>query len=441
MSICNLLSYLNPFAYFPKTTTQVVDSHREIDLKTWDFEDKKVHLIRHGNKLKSKLICPNRNIYIAPIGLPSNSSIDKAIARIKSLQAFVDANNNVTFDHIYKSKLDSSSYIDTDHWAVTLVDNGKVKKHDPFTWGGHASIIIEKVENNKHIISKVGLAKDGLDIGKINFTEDYHYDSKAIFSKSVTWIRPKHLVEKMISNIEQEKHKSKTQRIPMALRGNGAIGLDDKYHNCFTWARKTLEIAKIHLWKSPSIVSPIIITPKSYIGPNLLTSKEIIWVTIKGSKLKFDITEEIDKIVKGNPWKLAPKANGEPFEEEVISGKIDFRKKDPIIELGTPIIKLIDEKGKILRINAKEIVKKAILDEAFKASVASTAKKVDKFIMGYKYDAIDQDGEKTTENMLALGIMTIGVASVLLGGPQNLIIISGIASSALGIYTKFRSNK
>jgi hypothetical protein len=81
------------------------------------------------------------------------------------------------------------------------------------------------------------------------------------------------------------------------------------------------------------------------------------------------------------------------------------------------------------------------MDEAFKFKVASTAKKVDKFIMDHKVDTVDEDGDPAVENTIGAGLFWAGTIGFFLGGPIALPAIGSFAWGILNTYTAIRNKK
>ncbi len=359
------LSNLYQF-FFPAVNIEQQGLLQEVVVKTWPLIGRDVHLIRSGDRLEYQLTYHHGITKRCVINIPQGKSIEQAIAHLMTLDVSVNDKDIVSFvKKISISQLDSHSIIDNDHWAVTLTDTGKCKIN-PKTWGGHAVLFIEMVENDVYVMKIADLVSGGCgrkgSFGAVDIGELIKFDHKKIKSQSVTWVRSKTLIQQMICDIEQQKLAQDNGGPPvkLALRGQNALLVGELAHNCFTWARETLKIAKIHLWQESTIVAPIVVKPKSLISPNALTSKEIVWVRIRRRKgPKLDITEEIDKLMNGQPWKLAVKENGEPFEETIIENSINMMNyKDPVLE--KLAIKLIDKEGKRLDVDVTEAVKRAI---------------------------------------------------------------------------------
>ncbi|NGX50067.1 MAG: hypothetical protein K940chlam5_01679 [Candidatus Anoxychlamydiales bacterium] len=364
------LSNLYQF-FFPAVNIEQQGHLQEVVVKTWSLIGRDVHLIRSGDRLEYKLTYHHGITKRCVINIPQGKSIEQAIAHLMTLDVSVNDHDIVSFaKKISISQLDNHSIINNDHWAVTLAVAGKCKIN-PKTWGGHAVLFIEMVENDVYVMKIADLVSGGCGkkgcFGAVDIGELSKFDHKKIKSQSVTWVRSKTLIQQMICDIEQQKLAQDNGSTPvkLALRGQNAFLVGEIAHNCFTWARETLKIANIHLWQESTIVTPIAIIPKSVISPTSLSSKEriIVQIKINGSNLKkFDITQEIDAFVEHRPWKLALNDKGEimNLRADCIVDQNDerFNRKSD-----TLIIKLIVDDEKVLEIDVTKLIKRKVREE------------------------------------------------------------------------------
>lgn len=108
-------------------------------------------------------------------------------------------------------------------WALTLIDAGK-SRADPFTWGGHAELLIEGVKQGRYFVwmAHVKAGKDGVaEIILLDKTE-----TKISYAgKSDTWIRDSYLVQNMIDRIKLEicKQNQGNPQVFFNLRGGDAL--------------------------------------------------------------------------------------------------------------------------------------------------------------------------------------------------------------------------
>ena len=113
------------------------------------------------------------------------------------------------------------------------------------TWGGHAAIYIEMVEIDQYSMLRAHLTTEGIRLDQLKT-----FNPSRIASKSVTWIRPRKTVERMLSRIkwqilEQEKGQ---QPVCLDMRGRGSIGVSRdssiNAQNCLDYAFDSLKYAR-----------------------------------------------------------------------------------------------------------------------------------------------------------------------------------------------------
>ncbi len=297
-----------------------------------------VQLVRLGNTLKYAIIPPVGLTIKLPVVLPDpvvlqnelgvrdrmsiENIIKSIIEKLNNLECVLGLDNIVRF----KSEIDKEILIDNDNWALTLINGGlPYSTSNPLTWGGHANIYIESMENGVPFLRRAHLVSSRTDSYTGHISMKYiKYDLNEVNSKSVTWLRSREKVEKMIRNIEHDIESQCQGYFPVGLdlRGQGARGvkyIDDNgnvIHNCYTWAKSKLELADLFLYQGASTDvldrTSILKMPKLRINHDSVYSRERI------APLGIDITEELHEILGKKPWKLIKIQTGLNQEQQQI---------------------------------------------------------------------------------------------------------------------------
>ena len=160
------------------------------------------------------------------------------------------------------SRADPKVIVENDKWAVTLVDIGSCER-PMSTWGGHAGILIEGIEENLPFTQLIDFMPIKKHQARVRIIEWPGSTEIPYSSKGQTFLRTKDKVKTMMAAIRAER--DATASIPMAfnLRGIDAIQLSgNPAHNCFSWAREKLTLAGIE--STPGLISLIATFPKQY---------------------------------------------------------------------------------------------------------------------------------------------------------------------------------
>ena len=244
---------------------------------TWSLNEKNVRLVRLGDKLEYELITPQKPLKKGSISIFPGKTIEDTIAYFKTLEPIVDNNNNdVKF--VKKSKLDGYSIIDNENWAVTMADFGKRKWH-LIKWEVYPVLFIETLKNSEYTIYMAFLSKEKLPKrhSVMRQIDEKEFNQIKFESKSVTWIRPKNLIQQMMSDIQNEKllHQER-EKIS---------------YNSIEWTKKTLESAKIS--SQFSVIQSI----------DLLESSSMVMTSVNSSIIQVgskSITDYAFKAYKSN---------------------------------------------------------------------------------------------------------------------------------------------
>ncbi|HEU63853.1 MAG: hypothetical protein KR126chlam4_00790 [Candidatus Anoxychlamydiales bacterium] len=324
MSIPYLLSYFNPFSYFP--SKPILEEYEELSEPRWVVAGEEIRIIRHGEDLNylvvdlisGKII---RQRYIDKYGRSADEVIDY-FKRGVSPEVMEDG--NIDFVTAFRSQLDSTNIITENEWAITMAD---VLACDPNpieygSWAGHAVLYIERVINKKYHLDRVHLGiTTGSNKPKVVFTPIPNFDRTRLQNQTETWIKSAEKIKKMISAIEEDILRQDSGGIGILFNRRGSDALlwktreinGEIYYkeNCYTYLREKVKLAGIDLVSGKS--SLIMTAPKTNIDPASLNSKARVYVAIADisaaenpSRLPFinrmlDITQVINYSVKG--WK------------------------------------------------------------------------------------------------------------------------------------------
>jgi len=155
--------------------------------------------------------------------------------------------------------LDKHVKIDNEHYAITLIDSGVSKHSDPYTWGGHAAILVEGLKGDKYFMKIAHLrkgSKKGAGIVLLDDIKDPIQLRKV--SNSETWRRDRSKAQFMLEQVQKEidDQDSGKSEVHFSLFGKNSIfnvltqigspriSLKD---NCFSWTRDKLFFADIEL--------------------------------------------------------------------------------------------------------------------------------------------------------------------------------------------------
>ena len=154
---------LNRAAPIPQSNAQNQDPG--VVLHTWYLDAKRVRLFRTGDVLEWELTYTIGNPKRGFVRLPQGRSVENCIEHLKTLTPVVVALDRVEFRRpeqvvapvqpratieSARSQLDPETVVDSNFWAVTLTDTFSSELFEPLTWGGHAAIYLEGVENGRY---------------------------------------------------------------------------------------------------------------------------------------------------------------------------------------------------------------------------------------------------------------------------------------------------
>jgi hypothetical protein len=184
-----------------------------------------------------------------------------------------------------------SSSVSWDKWAVTLIDTGIAQSDNPFTWGGHAGLVIEGLHKGDYFIYFAHfLAKNG---GSVLLHDEKHHPFtqyeiiKKCERKSETWIKAHFQVKEMLDCIRAER--DRTVQIPkFQIVGKESIFARSHAHNCITWAIEKLKILDIELPNDPN--SWLVTYPKNFTKP--LDKSKYLWVDLSTEEL-MELSEDL----------------------------------------------------------------------------------------------------------------------------------------------------
>ena len=176
----------------------------------------------------------------------------------------------------YVSLLDKNVFLDEDSWAVTLADLGTSEFRSSSTWGGHAVIIIEAIENDEYHVWRGDLIEGINGLAKARFWEISTETLMAELEnhpRTETYGRHRSLVQIMKNQIELEAARSTDGKPIGFINGNpirfgltGMTSLQGEFRNCTTWARERASLADID--DSLNIMFFGLQTPGFYINPS-----------------------------------------------------------------------------------------------------------------------------------------------------------------------------
>lgn len=210
-------------------------------------------MVTHKGTLLEKNKCASTTIemfktFFENNALNSPSYNEYCIAALKRFQIHAIKKNKSDIKpfQVYVKSISAQSYIEKKieisffYWAVTLIADGRGSQ------GNHAAIIIEGLDdNNQYFIHKAEFDGKNIKSEKINENEAFYEE------RTEVWIRNNASVRNMLDLIEKQK------KNPPSFSLLGADSMFSSKHNCFTWAKKMLKIADIHL---PRNLCPIIIS-------------------------------------------------------------------------------------------------------------------------------------------------------------------------------------
>ncbi len=233
-----------------------VDSPEWIVVKAWDLgNDKEVRLKRFEDNL-SAVHGLGINAKVSPLEIPQGFTADEVVDELSTQRPFINLDGSVTFQYAEKSKLSDDVFVTEDKWAVTVADLNQCAS-DPISWGGHAVIVIESVDETGYKMRRadiVGVAKQDYPLlsngmRKILLPED--------FPRTKTFLRSKESVERMIAQIELEKIKFEEGNPLVFFNPMGGPGdRSERVYNCMEWAVKTISLANIRLVSGLGITTP-----------------------------------------------------------------------------------------------------------------------------------------------------------------------------------------
>jgi hypothetical protein len=208
----------------------------------WFHEGKEAAVFEHGGQVLWRLsegpstsFSPAENLP----HLPSKDRVWRFRAQTLNLGREASSGDDLPIKRdFFISSLDPKCVVSEKFWTVTLVDMDPRDK----SWGGHAAILIESVENRLPAALLLHLCSDEEFRGKVK-CESHPFDNyPPFYAKGETHLLDKSEVQKMIESVMQERGKT----LPFNYLGKGSLILIGS-HNCMSWAREKLSLLKIEL--------------------------------------------------------------------------------------------------------------------------------------------------------------------------------------------------
>lgn len=279
-----------------------------------------------------------------PIDFPEDWSLNDAIARLRVKTPVFREDGSLAFAaqrlHERPSEFDADLMIDEENWSLTLVDTASgsgIREYfddslgSYFSIAGHASILIERVDQGRYKMERIHIKKGDPEVEVIHDIRDCLPLVPKIRTKSETWATPKYKVQELISEAESER-----PQFHFNPRGAGSLGTEKRgaVHNCYTWAREKLGKIGIYIDREPLIRIQLAALPRIKLSEKALTSKKAVLVHLNLSQEAqqyvlenrmylghADVTERIHECVKahfgGRSWKAVPQIAPEEYDLSV----------------------------------------------------------------------------------------------------------------------------
>jgi hypothetical protein len=223
-------------------------------------------------------------------------SPDAVIAEISTRQAYINEDGTVEFliKAADKSALHPDATLDESNWGVTIADLGEsisdVQLDSPFSWGGHAVVVIETIEDGVHHMWRGDLVGHSVKGTLCGYSAEIRFGTTTLdslrnkpkrqlpkdFPRTETWIRTKSDVQKLKDQIVLEAEHSKKKEPIYTQNGRlikfaplGGSSVEGTF-NCIEWAKDGVTLANI---KVPDLMSSkyFISTPTLYTGSKAAT--------------------------------------------------------------------------------------------------------------------------------------------------------------------------
>ncbi|MCL6755817.1 MAG: hypothetical protein M3A24_01395 [Candidatus Rhabdochlamydia oedothoracis] len=287
------------------------------ELHTWEVKyGNPVTLFRVGEEVGYRTVY-GENEVTRTFSMPDKLSLFEGIEWIKKRYPHVypikengEKSCNVKFkEKIIEQKrsLDEKILLDMNHWCITLM-NADNSNECPCSWMGHASLIIETVEEEGYFIRSAHLIKTAgkADIIFSEVPRKKLVDWAREVSKSQTWSRPKEHLQDMIDQIYREiiaqrnkdplvffrldagrleelwatfvraRQENRPFGIEEILRQREVVryvmGMEGRaFYNCIEYSRRNLSLAGIEIpVPQRGLLSNIVLpTPVLYVGSRL----------------------------------------------------------------------------------------------------------------------------------------------------------------------------
>ncbi len=292
---------------------QAGQGNQGVHLHTWHLQTEDVHLFSIQNQLHYEVVYQNGRV-IGPILIetPPDRSLQECIDNLVRLEPTVSPDGSVLFmSRQEDSQLDPEVQLTDDQWAVTLVDAWASRIRNKDSWGGHACLVIEGIKDGRYFMKMADLVSgSGKGIGKARLIDN---PSLEVSGQSETWSIPKPDGERMLGEVQREiaLYNQGNPQVHFDPRGSESIlvhapSFFEQPHNCFSWARKTLSRARIHLYIERNILKPTFMeVPKFRISQNSIHCKQEVTVLCLGGvgKQTVDVTKEVQRALKARSWK------------------------------------------------------------------------------------------------------------------------------------------
>jgi hypothetical protein len=170
----------------------------------------------------------------------------------------------------HASRFDPNITFDSNQYAVTLIDSGQYAPYEMTTWGGHAAIVIEGIEDQLPFMQVCDLMPDPSKkpYGKISIQECPISEKVDCDGKTPTWLMTKDKVKRMVDAMKKER--DEPANFPVRFYKYGADSLFRKpgipVHNCITWASEKLSMVDVTCKPGlfPGFFGKLFTAPKFY---------------------------------------------------------------------------------------------------------------------------------------------------------------------------------
>lgn len=233
------------------------------------------------------------------------------------------------------SKIDSFTSISSQYWGVTLVDSGTSELSSPWTWGGHAKIIVEGIKEGLYFRTAYHFVYDPERAPTGILINDETESTRHYPNRTRVYLRDRLFVQNMIDDIIKQRTDGTSHYTVWG--GNCELKVDDEKAvgaNCITWARRQLAKANINLHEpedsnasTAHAFRNIVATPVLYTQASSLQGNEYIffffckkkrgWLKTSLQPSTLNIKPILHKHVKDINWTVHPNVDWDVGENGV----------------------------------------------------------------------------------------------------------------------------